>query len=389
MNKKITASEFHNAIESQLFGLKPDPLLAQRIMSASENKRVPIIKKTTFTTAFIAVLLCILVPGALAAVLNAWGIIDFSGKYNDTYIPPRYEDCITKEDLTIDTERVICSIQESYYDGKILRVSAHIIPKEKVLIISGDVSPNDPVEDLFPDPESKAMSIAEYALIHFGGQIADISLNAPEDMSHDFFPHADGSATIYLECYFEEELPERQIDLTLTYMPFLVANPFNEEKVGAYDASSRENTTIPMAFHAVKEKRFFNNQSLYFASVGVKITNISMIVTPLEIRSTIQYVITDLNAYQAQNGGLWFEFIDPSSTETEYVAQRVSGGLSSGGSVGRMDHLHDLPDEVGVVYCQTDSIGLDALSHQYTIRAYNAWTKERFETQTFDVSETQ
>lgn len=96
MNKKITASEFHNAIESQLFGLKPDPLLAQRIMSASENKRVPIIKKTTFTTSFIAVLLCILVPGALAAVLNAWGIIDFSGKYNDTYIPPRYEDCITK-----------------------------------------------------------------------------------------------------------------------------------------------------------------------------------------------------------------------------------------------------------------------------------------------------
>lgn len=389
MNKKITASEFHKAIESQLFGLKPDPLLAQRIMSTSPNKRCFALKKTVFSTAFVVVLLCILVPAALAAVLSVWGIIDFAGKDNDTYIPPRYEDCITKEDLTIDTEQVICSIQESYYDGKILRVTAHIIPKGKVLFIGGDVSPNDPVEDLYPDPESKAMSIAEYALTHFGGQIADISLNAPEDMSHGFLPHADGSATIYLECCFEEELPERQVDLTLTYLPFLVANPFNEEKVGAYDASSRENTTIPMAFHAVKGKRFFNNQSLYFASVGVKITNISMIVTPLEIRSTIQYMITDLNAYQAQNGGLWFEFIDPSSTETEFTAQRVSSGLSSGSSIGRVDHLHGLPDEVGVVYCQTDSIGLDALSHQYTIRAYNAWTKERFETQTFDVSETQ
>ena len=113
----------------------------------------------------------------------------------------------------------------------------------------------------------------------------------------------------------------------------------------------------------------------------------TLTVTPLEIRCALDYEITDLNLYKAQQDGLWFEFIDPNSEETEPYAQRVSEGLTSGGSWGRLDGKHDLPDEVGTIYRQRDAIGLDALSDQYTIRAYNAWEKTRYEAVTFHVTE--
>ena len=44
-------------------------------------------------------------------------------------------------------------------------------------------------------------------------------------------------------------------------------------------------------------------------------------------------------------------------------------------------------DEVGTVYRQRDAIGLDALSDEYTLRAYSAWEKDRYETVTFRVEE--
>jgi hypothetical protein len=65
----------------------------------------------------------------------------------------------------------------------------------------------------------------------------------------------------------------------------------------------------------------------------------------------------------------------------------VSAGLTSGGSIRRKDGRQDLSDEVGTVYRQNGAIGLDALSDQYTIRAYSAWDKTRYETATFNVTE--
>ena len=74
---------------------------------------------------------------ALAATLGAWGIIDFAGRFSGAYIPPKYEDCIKPENVSAETEHITCTIRESYYDGTILRVTADVIPKEKVLSTAG------------------------------------------------------------------------------------------------------------------------------------------------------------------------------------------------------------------------------------------------------------
>ena len=137
--------------------------------------------------------------------------------------------------------------------------------------------------------------------------------------------------------------------------------------------------------HASSVKKFVSENSLDFPSVGVQVSNVTLTVTPLEIRYTLEYEITDLALYNQQKGGLWFEFIDPNSTETSPYAQRVSDGPAAVGSGGRVDGRYDLPDEIGTRFCEIGSIGLDALGEQYTLRAYNAWDQTRYEQIAFKV----
>lgn len=72
MNKKILSDEFHNSIDRQLSGLKPDPWLAQHIMASAKEEEP--VKKFTVSTALIVVLIVIatLTTALAASVLLGW-----------------------------------------------------------------------------------------------------------------------------------------------------------------------------------------------------------------------------------------------------------------------------------------------------------------------------
>ena len=72
MNKKISSDEFHNSIDRQLSGLKPDPWLAQHIMASAKEEEP--VKKFTVSTALIMVLIVIvtLTTALAASVLLGW-----------------------------------------------------------------------------------------------------------------------------------------------------------------------------------------------------------------------------------------------------------------------------------------------------------------------------
>ena len=72
MNKKISSDEFHNLIDRQLSGLKPDPWLAQHIMASAKEEEP--VKKFTVSTALIVVLIVIatLTTALAASVLLGW-----------------------------------------------------------------------------------------------------------------------------------------------------------------------------------------------------------------------------------------------------------------------------------------------------------------------------
>ena len=382
MRDNMNAGNFRDSIDRRLAGLTPKPDLAEMIISNTYMKATRI-NRPVIAVLIIVAIACAMATGALALSLKLGGIKYFSAQQNDTYVPPKYEEHIVKENVTVENEHMIFRIMESYYDGIILRLTAHVIPKEKTLLIGGNASPEDPVEGNFPKAENSSMTIAEYALVYHDGLLADISLHAGEDDIQSFMAHEDGSATIYMECMFEEKMERRTLDVRLVYMPVTISS----DSKGTYGSSAREVLTIPMTFNAEEVKTYTCHETMDFPDVGVKVINVTMDVTPLEIRYTLDYEITDLDAFVAQKNGLWFEFIDLQSTEASFHAQRVSDGWRSVGSNGRLDGQYFQPDEAGTVYRQTGTIGLDAFGGQYTIRAYNAMDKTRFETRTFRVKE--
>jgi len=377
------------AIEHSLSHVQADPWLAQRVLAHAKGEK-PVVKKISVSM-MIAILLVILtLTGALATVLNAWGIIDFAGNHANVYIPPRYEESIKQENTVVEGDNLTCHIQQSYYDGKILRVTAQIIPKGDVLLLGDSTYQHDTIECLFPSFDVEQMTIAAYALKHHEGRMAEVVLGIDSDVnsSGGFRLNEDGSATVYLEAGFEDEQAERDVSLRLTYLPVIYISEEDCQTYdgSVYDFSARETLLIPMTFHSTAVKTFVCKDTLSFPSVGVEISNVLLTVTPLEIRYTLEYKITDPALYNQQENGLWFEFIDPNSTETQPAAQRVSDGLTIVGSSGRVDGRYDLPNELGTRYHEIGSIGLDALGEEYTLRAYNAWNRTYYEQVTFKVN---
>ena len=390
MNQKITRTEFKESMDRRLSAMKAEPWLAQRIIAAEGGEK-PVAKKLSASMILVIALIVITATGALAATLGAWGIIDFAGNHYGAYIPPKYEDCIKSENVTVETESLSVTIRESYYDGVILRVTADVVPKKPVLLLGEGIAPEDPVCDYVPGLVSEEITVAEAARDRFGGRMAEIVMLADveNEGGGDCRMNADGSATLYVEELFEDEQKDRDIPLHLSYIPIrdLPAGAGEDGEYDPFDFDRQETADIPMTFHAVETRTYVYDKPLDFPSVGVQVTKVTMTATPLEIRCWIDYAITDLAKFEAQEGGLWFEFIDPEITASEPYDQRLSDGLTGSGSAGRLDKEWELPDEVGTVYRQRDSIGLNALSDEYTLRAYSAWEKDRYESVTFRVEE--
>ncbi len=381
------------AINACTKGIDDAPSLKYRIAQKTKGEQ-PVVKKISATAILVIVLAAVSMTAALAAALNGWGIINFAGNHVNAYIPPRYEESITKENQLIETLSVSCTIRESYYDGQILRLTAIVVPKTDELLIGPSSSVFDPVSDLFwqnispKDRQTEWESLGSYALREHGGRLAEVNLSLDTewaDCSSDFMKNEDGSYTFYLECQNDEEAPELDTKISLSYIPLTVTEDQLASGQVKIDPDRKETASIRKTFRSVETKTFVCDSPMDFADVGVRVRRVTMTVTPLEIRCALDYEITDLSLYEAQEGGLWFEFIDPESLETDPNAQRVSNGLTSGSSARRLDGMYDLPDEVGTVYRQTDTIGLDALSDRYTIRAYDAWEKTRYEAVTFRV----
>ena len=393
MNKKKNREEFAQAIDRRLSGLQGDPHLAQRIMANGKGEE-PMVKKTSAAVIIMAALIALLTTGALAAALNAWGLIDFAGRHPGTFVPANYEDSVRPENETLETDSVSCTVRESYFDGRILRLTAQVTAKANMLLIGADSSVNTPISDLFwqagdAENEQEEETIGAYALREYAGKLAEVSLGAEidcADASLDYMRNEDGSYTFYLEYAFEEERTEIDVPLKLGVIPMRVYTDGQEEEE-VVDRESRESANRVMSFHSVATKTLLCETPMDFPKAGVRVNCVTFTVTPLEIRYALDYEVTDPEAFKAQDGGLWFEFIDPDSDAAEAPDQRVSSGLMSGSTVTRQDSESNGMTGSEMIYRQTGSIGLNALGEQYTIRAFNAWDKARYESTTFSVKE--
>ena len=225
------------AIDDCTRGIEEAPSLHYQIARKAKGEE-PVAKKISVTAILVIALIVVSMTAALAAALNSWGIINFAGDHANAYVPPKYEESITKENEVIETESVRCTLQESYFDGKILRLTAQIVPKVNTLLIGSASSVEDPISDLFwrtlnpEDEETDWESIGAYALRMHDGHLAEIGLNAEvewDDCSSDFMRNEDGTYTWYLECQTRDETQEANVPLVLSYFPMTIT----EEQVGS------------------------------------------------------------------------------------------------------------------------------------------------------------
>ena len=85
MNKKITAAEFHDAVERELSGLKPDLFLAKHVIAADKGE-AGMKRKLSVGLIFAIALMLVLVTAA-CAVTGLYRGVTWDGKIKATKEP--------------------------------------------------------------------------------------------------------------------------------------------------------------------------------------------------------------------------------------------------------------------------------------------------------------
>ena len=177
--------------------------------------------------------------------------------------------------------------------------------------------------------------------------------------------------TWYIEQRYDDDRPAREVTLTVTATPY--ADPEAGEESLDWDRRAVLEKTLTLTADGDTDI-FVSAEPAVYADAGVRVDCVRIEVKPQELDATVEFTVIDEAAFAATDDGLWFEFIDPQSTETAYASQRLTGGLSGSDSV---------EDLGGGRYVQTETLAKNELRDTYTLRAYNCWEKNRYETHEF------
>lgn len=392
MNKQ----DIRQKLRDEMASVQVSAPLRQRTLAAAGKEPKQMKRKMSLSLAIalaLSTLLCCAV--AIAAVNNRWGMLDFVNRYSSAhYIPEDAQDYVRTEVLAMENDQVTICIRELYYDGRIARMTADVTPKvEKVLLVGEGVYMEDPFVNLtrtyVTDGDNDMRSV--YQVIQEEGYTqvyaANVSLlGAGEDMiggSMDFILGEDGTLTIYAQEEYRNDLLEREVTISAIIMPF--DQPLTPQSEANYDRRAVLETPVTLTASdrtADAADKADGNASVYiseapaaYPSAGVIVDRVILEVKPLEIYATVEYTITDTDAYDRMEGGLFFEFIDTDKDGAPYE-QRLAEGLSGSAWAAPAQEAQ----ETATKYCQRETLGRNELHETYQLRAFNAWDKTRFET---------
>lgn len=381
MSKRYTKQSFAESLDRRLSGFGADPSLVRRVIAA-ENETAHV-KKLSFGVVTAVALLCVLITGALAAAMNVWGIRDFwtgMAGDNETALPENYEEYLQKEDVTIEKDYAVFTVPESYYDGNHACVAVNVRTADRVLLLDYIGSPDGSLYYSGPKnievPEDVTM--AGYAQEHCGGRAAEVSVSIEADDgltdsgggADIYMLNDDGTTTFFLDVELEDEgRKERDVLLHIGYTPATVTEDGGELR---FEAGEEKTVTIPLKLRAAAKQQYTCDEELAFPGTGLKITKAVLTVTPLEIHYLFDCVVTDPALCPEYLG---FEFVDPEKAGTDpgqkaYPEGVMAFSTSSGSVADRILHF-------------SGSVSREALGDQYAVRAYDMFSKMRYDTVVF------
>lgn len=371
------------------------PALRQRTLRAARGKEATYMKrKITAATAFALVAVTLTVVALATA--NHWGILDFVGRYADSYIPEDAVRYVQTDVLQMQDERFHVNVREQYYDGRTARLAIDVRPlDDKTLLTGVDTLLTDNWQNLWrPEDdgwnENDARTVLDvigergYTQVYCVNVWTQDAENGGVCGAMDYRLSEDGTLTIFMQEEYESDQPARDVVVKADFSPYALSlsqdsTPDYEHRIRleqplvlteAVDASM-----APAAEGAVAGA-YISTGPTDYPLCGVRVERVLIEVKPQEIYATVEYTVTDREKYNATEGGLWFEFIDPEK-EGDPWEQRLAAGLSGGGWSGPVDG--DL--DTATTYRQTETLGKNELHETYTLRAFNAWEKNRYETQ--------
>lgn len=384
----MTREEFASRLREGMSAVEMTPQLRRRMLLSMQRKEETIVRKKLYAV-LVFVLIAVAICAVAIAAAHRAGILDFAGRYADSYVPENAQEHVQTDVLHAENEIVSVRISELYYDGRISRMTVDVTPKNpKTLLLGMDAMPADPWRDMIrlsgEWDEADRRTVLD--VCRERGYEAVYSTDVwlwPEGVattggSADYHLNEDGTLTLYCQVEYENAPPvcETAFRLYLTplQMPLTVDSPRLPDQQIVLEQ--------PLTLRETEgQGSYVNAAPVDFPAVGVRIDSLLIEVKPQDIHAIIEYTVTDREAFEQSGDGLWFEFIDPASTAEEPYAQRLQSGLTGSGSVTPLDG----DAQTATRFRQIETLGRNELHESYTLRAFDCWEKDRYETRTIPV----
>ncbi len=349
--------------------------------------------KRKVSAALVFALVAVMMGAVALAAASRAGILDFAGRYGNTYIPEDAQSYIQSDVATLEEEGVVVNIRELYYDGRTMRMTVDLTPRsDKVLLLGTDLGMTDNWQNLWRNMNGGSDDADErtiYDLYVEKGYTSAFSANiwtvdeenGTAGGAMDYTLGEDGTLTIFREQTYGDDRAERELTLKVSLTP--VADPATDkwDSDGRITAEQKLTLTSSAASAAdeagVVQGVYVNKEPVIYASIGVRIDRVMIEEKPQELYTTIDYTVVDPELYKKTDDGLWFRFIDPNKTG-QIWEQELAGGITSGGESGPVDG--DL--QTATRYRQSGTLGKNELHETYTLGSYECWNKTRFEDMT-------
>ena len=370
-------SQISDALHNAMNDVRLSPALRARALCAmrgSEERRPKMKRK--FSAALAFALVGVLVVAVALAVANRKGVLDFLS-YSEATLPENAGDYVQTDIASDERDGLHAVVKEVVYDGHRLWATVDInMDGEKPLLTGLDYGLDDEEKwawlrhDESETDDRTILDVYKAENYTDAYYIVASVYDESDDQNTSCEAHLqdDGTLTFYESISFEQAKAEREITVSVRAFKY-------EEKDGRMNLNQKPMAELKLRFtakaSAVDDETIVSVEPVEYESIGVRVDRVTMTAKPLEMDYAIEYTVVDAEKFAQTDDGLWFEFIDPNSTETEPYAQRLNDGFSRTGEVTPMDDTH---------YRQTGTLSLDEKADCYTLRAYECWEKRRFDT---------
>ena len=354
-----------------------------------EEEERPVKRKLRLSAA-IAVAACLIVATAAFAAASHWGLFDFLDQGRDSGTLPEAAEIVATDPPQEGGEGELASfkLREAVYDGEYVYMVVDATPADGILLLGPDMLPPDAMRDLTKE-DSDALTIGEYAEAN-NLQMAIVGISTAaaaegaEDIvtSMDWRLEADGTLVFMLSGDAPQGMGDAlETTLLCSVTPLVPAaegegiimqyfEEDGEEPVSKYigydvDEAHIQRSELAFALTAAgpAEAQAYDLDAAY-PGCGVRVERVTFEPSPMALYYEIRFTITDEAAYAATEDGMQFEFLDANgerlpdgATMSGQTAAQADGSLVQSGSLS----------------AQSD------LSQIAALRAFNCWTKERYE----------